>query len=345
MIVRPTVPGADRGWRFAVVAAAVVAVVAGCTAGGGERSTTSATVPPEAGARLDGARLPKPVSYLLESGGLVSYYAVGDGGQPELVAVDPSTAQVAWSRPATISQQPSGLAIEVDAVDGGVAILAPAEDGSDDTVVQVIDPMGDARWTQPLTDPERQPAACGDSVCVDTAQGLVSFDADDGTPTQAVGLPDGTQNVAAGGDASLSVVHGDSLQEPARAVLRLPRPGPGRKWSRPLVELFGDDRVTSEMGWDGLRYGEGWVLSLGHVSDLAEGEEPEFPYEPPRGSVAGFAVADGEPRWLRSGIEVCTELSSDVVLVLCPTVASYPSATEVGRLAHVVAGTGGPRHR
>ena len=64
--------------------------------------------------------------------------------------------------------------------------------------------------------------------------------------------------------------------------------------------------------------------------ELGEDEEPTFPYEPPRGTVAGLAVEDGTRRWQRSGDDVCDPLASEEVAVLCRTVLQYPSANGLG---------------
>lgn len=303
--------------------ALVAPVLAGC---GVDGSLGSAAGP---GRRLDGAGLPRPASNLVELGSLVAYYAIDDA-ELQLVAVDPERAEVAWTMPALVSEQARGVAITLDRVPGGVAILAPRADGIDSFRLQVVGADGEVRWDRPVSHPQSMPSRCGDRVCIETGRGPVGFDPRRGSRTDGARLPDGAQVVAGAHDQVLAVTPQDDARLPARTVQARPRFEDRGGWERPVSALYGDAEVTSYAGWHGRRDGDTWTLWLGGASDLATDEVPDFPYVSPAGSVAGFAVDDGAPRWDRDGFRVCGEVSSEDVLVLCEATLTYASETERG---------------
>lgn len=326
---RHRVTGGSRGFVGVLGAlAAGVAALAACGVDGSFDRPGPATP----GARLEGDGLPVPVSNLVALDPLVTYYAAGPDAELELVAVDPDRAEVVWTVPARVSEQPRGVSIGLARVPGGVAILAPRPDGIDSFRLQVIGVDGQVRWDRPVSHPQKMPTRCGDRICVDEARGPVAFDAIDAGREPGAPLPDQAQVVGTTDDEVLAVTPQDDPQLPARTVQARPRFGTTRGgWERPVSRLFGGAEVTSYQGWSGQQYGGTWVLWLGAVSELAEDEVPTFPYVEPAGSVAGFASEDGAPRWHREATSVCGPLSSDRVLVLCESTLTYPSASGKGR--------------
>ena len=316
-------------WVGAIIL--VAAVLASCTAEGSSSSDAAATTQPpaEAGLRFDGSDLPEPVSSFYVMGDLLGYYTASDRSQLELVAVDPDTAEVRWTRPAAVSWQPPGVSLSLDGIGDAVAILAHPDDDPDGFVIEFVGPDGSARWTQEVNGAEGQPEACGDRICVETDVGNVSFATEDGSMLRSAPLPSWTQVVAFEGDDALAVETVEEASDPSIAIHGRPLFDEGASWTQPLDELFGDQQVTSTMGWAGYRYDDSWVLWLGNVLDF-EGDEPEYPYERPPGSVAGFAVADGAPAWLREQVSVCFDLTTDNVVVLCESKAVWTTADAVG---------------
>lgn len=317
----------------------VALLVVGCTTGGdapggaggaasrsdgtGERA---GTLP---GERFDGSDLPTPVSSLATIDGLVAYFTAGPDDHLELVAIDPDEAEVVWTRPAAMPLQPHGVAIALEVIDGALAIFGPNEPGTPHGL-ELIEGDGQVRWRREITEPTSQPEACADRVCVETHDGPVAFDAASGERHEGRRLDERIQIVGSDGDATLGVVFPGTVDTPLRELVGLPRPGSDGGWRRPISDIFGTDQVTIT-SYGGYRFGEAWVLDLGHVLPFPEDEMPDFPYEPPPGSVASFLVDDGSPRWHRPGASICW---SDAVtaesLVLCYPEVRFPSEDEWG---------------
>lgn len=328
-------------------------VAAGCSGGSPARTTattgptstsTSTTVPrPEPGTRLDAAAVPPPVSDLAVLGDLVTYLAPGEEADLELVAVDPSTAQVAWRHDAALAYS-SGDTLDVVALEG-VAAFVRRTTGETRYALDGAAADGSIRWSVPIGRPTGFPYRCGARICVETIDGPVrvdpgSGDHETGRSTQEiVGAALSSET-----EPSLQRV-GHSAASGGEEILSAPRFGAHPLWTARLLELLGTDDATWEAA-GAVRYGDLWAVGV-YRALPDDAEDGAAPYEP--GDLVALSVEDGSLLWRRADVESCVLAGAEDQLLACASTqvpaTSEDSGYRVSGVAALDPATGADRVR
>lgn len=315
------------GGRWAAPALAALLLAAGCTGGSSDGTaattgSTSTTVPrPEPGTRLDAAELPPPVSNLEVLGDLVTYLTPGEEADLELVAVDPSEAEVAWRHDAALSLS-SGDTLDVVGLEGVVAFVRRSS-GESRYALDGAEADGSIRWSIPIGRPTGFPYRCEPRLCVETIDGPVRVDPVSGdhdtgrTVEEIVGKPLSVET-----EPSLQRV-GHTAASGGEEILSAPRFGAHPLWTVRLLELLGTDDATWEAA-GAVRHGDLWAVGV-YRALPDDAEEGAGPYEP--GDLVALSVDDGSLLWRREDVEGCVLAGAEDQLLAC-TSTQAPATQE-----------------
>jgi hypothetical protein len=262
-------------------------------------------------------------------GDLVVYLASIDKETLQLVAVDPATASIEWTVPAGLSYQPSGVPLWLGGNDTDTWIFDPEPSSVDkgELWLESVDAHGAERWRRHVVYPVEQATSCGERICIQTNDYLLSIDADDGR-NALKGRAVGDRRVVASEDElTVAVGLGKGILVPAVDVALLGGAQREVTWVRPLAEVFGRADLTPDRSWEGGRHGSTWVVHLGAVG--VGDKVPDFPYRDPAGGAAAFGD-DGRTLWQRPHADLCPDLSTTTVVVFCDGQRVYPSKEEKG---------------
>ncbi len=296
-----------RRWAAALVLTAAVACSSNRSPAGGTTTTTTAP-PTPTWTRTGGA----PASRLVAAGGHVVYLAHASNGF-ELVALDPTTGDVAWRAAAAAG---GGIDRPLVLADGdNVLSFETAQ------VVRAVDARtGSVQWRTSLPGPATsQLAHCGDDICVTTAPdpaaataaSLVTLDADDGR-VRSTGAFVGAPVLAIGGNTVLSVVGAQLVLASDGATKAV--------WQVPLTAVFPtalDPATTTWRVWPG----PDGTLVVFAGAQLTNG------------TVVGIA-RDGTVAWRLVGAHPCGFVDGD--LVARAGDPSLPVPLCVGAATHAV---------
>ena len=256
---------------------------------------------------------PRPHSRVVSSGGLALYIGVAGDDLLEVVAVEPRTGQIAWSRPtrfpARFFDMQVGLLADADTV-----YMVDARNN----LLAVDSASGEVVWEAELRSLALpSPFFCGDDVCT-----VVS----DGDKTGVARVDTGTGFVEsfglAGLEFPLAVDNGRELSASTTLDVALTDKGAQTElWRRPGDEVFGPGHAL-DYGWAG-QYSDGvWVAWVSHS------------YETEVGVTVGLGD-DGTVLWSRTDTMPCRFLLDEDrapaiggPIVLCRgrnQIAGYPS--------------------
>lgn len=316
-------------WRGPLLAAtALVVTLSACTSGssgaaekppGPASTTTPGPERPAPGTRFDGEDLPQPVSNLVVVDELVAYYAPDDEGNLQLVAVDPAEGEVRWTHEAAIPSWSTGSPIPLRIIEGVIPVFDKEAEGDDPYALVVVDPDGTTRSTNPIRRPVAFPVACRERVCVDTISGAVAVDPVAG---EAEIAPDQPVGVLGTGDDQLLRRDPEARSRGGDQLENRPLFGAEPTWRRPVAEVFGFEQVTD--GWATV-VGDRWIVHA--LPREPREEDVAFPSTTEvTGTLAGVAMADGEPLWRRDAVGLCLFPVADDLVTTCGMTVTQASA-------------------
>lgn len=304
--------------RGAAGLVALLVVLSACSGGGSDSngtaasttsraSTTTKPAGPAPGTRFDGAELPAPISNLVAiDDDLVAYYAPDADQDLEVVVVDPVAGKVRWDHEVAIPSRGSGDPLDLGLVHGVLPVFTRNGDDEVPYALVLLEPDGTTRSTTPIRRPLEFPLACGDRICAETVSGPVAVSPETGeveVGEEPPWEPIGTS------DAQILQLDSAAISQGGDQLIGRPQFGLEPTWQRATSELFGFEDV--EMGW-GTIHDDLWIA---HGVPRPERRGPvTYPRREEPGTMAGFATADGAPRWRRDGISPCfLPVSADVV--------------------------------
>lgn len=236
-----------------------------------------------------------PHSQLVAAGDLVVYYSAGKDRVLNLVALDPTTGEVAWSVPNDPSRRIQGTSVAPAATKQLVYGFDVPPAGAGRAFLAAWDvETGEKKWVTDVGERTNgEITLCGEAVCVKrfAATGLqvVRFDSKTGAAL------DGARQI---GEPVLAEDPSGALVSTSRAtavVWATPANTETPAWQASPAALFASTPVHPDFGWGGGRVDGGWILWLGGQNDA--------------GAVAGVDDAGGV-RWQRAGVAPCAQFGS-----------------------------------
>lgn len=221
---------------------------------------------------------PRPLSRLVSAGGRILYIG-GATTSAELVALDPGSGAVAWSKPVGVTPSPPDVLVDGDRV------FALAPGGS--TIVALDGATGDQSWSTPLGAPATtNPIRCGSDLCVSVgtsdSDAAVAQISRDGT-LRDTGRVVGIRVVAMDDDQVLSLIGQDLVLAERHATREV--------WRAPLASLFGGTPIDPAAQWQAWPGPDSaWIV-----------------WQAARGTPEGVAtgIAQGVAQWDVFGARLC----------------------------------------
>ena len=326
----------DPKSRSLAALAAALLLLAACSAGGkaaalstttttttesSGRSTTTTNAPRTADNADWVGQGPRPVSRLVGAGSHIVYLGVDEEQQLQLIALDPSTGEVAWQRPSTAASHVPGVEQQL-VTDGdtvfnveppaaaGSRVAYPAQGSPELHVVAVDARTGDEEWRHPFDDVSTPLEKCGDGLCVlaYAPRGHISVTRLDLSTGDVLSEGAEAFEPLAATDGEFAI----SAARDSDDVVLTSEFGQTVVWTHSKAELFASNDVTPDGGWSGFRTNGVWVVWIGGPPP-ASGETDDS-----LGATSGI-TDDGRLLWTRSDTAPCFPFSDDpmTVPVLC----------------------------
>jgi outer membrane protein assembly factor BamB len=276
---------------------------------------------------------------LVSAGGRIVYLGVDDSGALHLIALDPTTGEVAWDRASTAATHIGGVeqalvtdgdvVVHVEPPGGGgnSRVALPAQQKDTPAIVGVDARTGEPRWQHPIADVFTPLEKCGADACATTPTPDRHLDITRLSISRGLELSSGQAafEPLLATDGGLQV---SAARESDEVVLTKDF-GQTIAWTHTRAELFGRDDLSPNRGWGGQHIDGVWVLWLGGDNDL--------------GATSGVSD-DGTVLWTRSGVAPCFNLvgSPMPAPIVCGELDQAAKKVRVGNVQRIDPRSGAP---